>query len=175
MIFIDTETTGLDPERNAVIEVAAVRLDPGTLAEMEVFQRNVRPWAGAEWTAEAERVHGVTETEAEDYPNARAVYGDLIRWLGPRPRIYGWNVAFDVRFLYAGFRRCGGSADWYCPFDVKTGYETAYLMDRIPADIRSLSQWCRWSGVTRSENHGALEDARLTAKAYRALVREVGR
>jgi len=42
-VVIDTETTGLDPKKARVIELAAVRLSAGKLVEGDSFRQLIRP------------------------------------------------------------------------------------------------------------------------------------
>jgi DNA polymerase III epsilon subunit-like protein len=43
-VVIDTETTGLDPAKARIVEVAAVRIAGGRIDAAEPFRMLVRPW-----------------------------------------------------------------------------------------------------------------------------------
>ena len=46
LVFLDIETTGLDPMANDIIEVAAMRVDPRTLSVEAWFETRVAPTPG---------------------------------------------------------------------------------------------------------------------------------
>ena len=59
-VVIDTETTGLDPRKARVIELAAVRLSVGKLIADEKFRQLLRP-ADEMIPAETTRIHGIDD------------------------------------------------------------------------------------------------------------------
>ena len=77
-IVLDTETTGLSPVNNRIIEVAAVRVDHGEITGQ--FQTLVKPPLNAD---------------------------DLIEFISDLA-VIGHNVNFDINFLYESFERCNG-------------------------------------------------------------------
>lgn len=59
-LLVDTETSGLDPERNAILEVGAIALDDSLAPVGDPLEFTVRPRTGDEIEAEALRVNGHT-------------------------------------------------------------------------------------------------------------------
>lgn len=177
IVVIDTETTGLDATRCAVIEIGAVAVNGRTLAEISRFQTLVHPFPGHLWTAEAEQVHGHSwESLYEARPEYHAL-SDLLDWLdrlGRYTQFAGWNVAFDMAFLEAAIRRCDLLDLWrkrdFHALDIWTMYQTAYLLNVVPVNLRSLNSYCDWKSRLRGKQHSALEDAEITAEALRTLM-----
>jgi DNA polymerase III epsilon subunit-like protein len=116
-LLIDTETTGLDPNRHACLEVGATildeKLDPSTAPET-VFHHYIRPSPTAIVDRQALEINGHTwaaDSAAEGYQRAvepHVAWKNLYDWLarqcaaGGEPRnviAVGWNVGFDVGFL----------------------------------------------------------------------------
>ncbi len=59
-VVIDTETTGLDPRKARVIELAGVRLLAGKLVAGDSFRQLLRP-ADESIPAETTRIHGIDD------------------------------------------------------------------------------------------------------------------
>ena len=66
-VVIDTETTGLDPRKARVIELAAVRLSAGKLLADERFRQLLRP-ADEMIPAETTRIHGIDDAMVAESP-----------------------------------------------------------------------------------------------------------
>lgn len=110
-IYLDTETTGLDPATHEVIEVAVVREEveypytqPGKITLM--WSRKVAPQHIETASPEALRVNGYTP---EAWANAQpfsAIAGELVEHLKGGTLI-GHNPKFDVGFITAELKRAG--------------------------------------------------------------------
>jgi DNA polymerase-3 subunit epsilon/CBS domain-containing protein len=66
-VVIDTETTGLDPRKARVIELAAVRLSAGKLVARDSFRQLLRP-ADQPIPAETTRIHGIDDAMVAESP-----------------------------------------------------------------------------------------------------------
>lgn len=177
LIVIDTETGGFDPDRHALLSVAAVDSGDG-----EAFVGIIRP--NPEWIIEPEALakNGFTRDflEKNGRPE-REVMQDLALWLHARrfALLAGCNVAFDRDFLRSAFRRHGlcwpmgktidlQSAAWFA-------YETGHLdlptgKDELPRlNLDHIA--CALEHFRKSEIHNALDDALLTWTCLCKLVR----
>jgi DNA polymerase III epsilon subunit-like protein len=63
-LVIDTETTGLDPHEDRIVEIAAVLFEAGAIVER--FSTRVNP--GRTIPAEATAVHGISDADVADAP-----------------------------------------------------------------------------------------------------------
>ena len=94
-VAIDLETTGLDTENDAVIEVGAVRFDQDGV--LDGFQTLVNPRRLIPHVVQD--LTGISEEAVARAPVLEAVAGELQAFLGDRPLV-GHNVTgFDVLFL----------------------------------------------------------------------------
>ena len=101
-IFLDTETTGLNPESgDRIVEVGCIEMVGRRLTgENRHFYLNPER-KGHE---EAIRVHGLTDAFLADKPKFAEVADDLMQFLhGAEVIIH--NAAFDVGFLNAELKR----------------------------------------------------------------------
>jgi predicted DnaQ family exonuclease/DinG family helicase len=93
-VALDLETTGLDPERDAITEVGAIRF--GTDGDSETFHTLVDPKQVIPYRIE--RLTGITNADVAGAPIFAEVAGDLEAFIGNDP-VVGQNVAFDLSFL----------------------------------------------------------------------------
>ena len=157
LVAIDLETTGLDPTKDTIIEVGAVRfrMDGTILAE---YQQLVNP--GRNLAFRISQLTGITANMLASAPTWDQVRREVIAFIGDAP-VVGHNVAFDVRFLNAhGVWPPGQPLD---TFDLAT----ILLPGRPHYNLGSLA---RDLDVPLHDAHRALDDARATALIFAALV-----
>lgn len=162
VFVLDVETTGLDPRRHRIIEVALIELDDAgrTVSEWATI---VRP-GGGEVDAEALRVNGIRWDQLEAAPSETYVARRLAQWLLPDATIIAHHAPFDLGFLHFLFARHGlpsWSGDFIC---TRTAFGVL-----VPGHKRSLHHVAAYFGVTIEGRHRALGDARATAEVYRRL------
>ena len=93
---VDLETTGLDPRTAEVIEVGAVRVVSGKVADR--FHSYVKPRGPI--PEEISRLTGVTEDEVKDAPSSREVM-ELLSGMVEGLPVMGYQGRFEQRFLTA--------------------------------------------------------------------------
>ncbi len=93
-VALDLETTGLDTERDAIMEVGAVRFDPD--GGRETFQTFVNPKQSIPYRIQ--RLTGISDADVANAPLFAEVAGDLEAFIGTDP-VVGQNVSFDLSFL----------------------------------------------------------------------------
>lgn len=102
---IDTETTGLDPLRHRVIEIAVIRLDPDGGVQ-RTFSTVLQSDEGPGPTG----VHRLTDADLADAPRFSDIAGDLARIIDGAV-IVAHNAVFDTTMLTAEFARAGALPD----------------------------------------------------------------
>ena len=149
-IAIDTETTGLDPRKDRLVEIGAVCLDTG--AEYHVYCN-----PGIPVPADATAVHGLTDAFLATQPPLDPA--PLLAVLGTADLV-AHNAAFDAAFL-----RAVGVTN---PF-IDT---LAIAKQKHPLANNTLDGLCRRYGISIAARttHGALVDARLLAAVYPELI-----
>jgi DNA polymerase-3 subunit epsilon len=103
LTFLDLETTGIFPETDRVVEIAAITLHPDRrVVRYQTFVNPEMPIPSG-----ATKVHGITDDDVRAAPTFRTLSRGLHRALTGRD-IAGFNVGrYDLRLLAAEFRRVG--------------------------------------------------------------------
>ncbi len=164
-IVLDTETTGLDPDRgHRIVEVAALELIDH-LPSGQTFHSYINP--KRDMPEEAFRVHGLSTQFLMDFPVFAEVVEPLLGFLQDS-RLIIHNAAFDVRFLNAELGRQGHE-----PLAMSRAVDTLQLAQRrFPGAQASLDALCRRFAIDNSARtlHGALLDCELLAEVYLHLI-----
>ena len=100
---VDIETTGLSPGECEIIEIAAVRYRNGKKAA--VFNTLIRPHSRI--TPFITELTGITNEMVKDAPEIEAAIMDFYEFAG-NDILMGYNVNFDINFLYDNLLRCHG-------------------------------------------------------------------
>jgi DNA polymerase-3 subunit epsilon len=173
LAFIDLETTGLDPARHEILEIAVVRADPFTLAEWGEVSIKVAPEHLEDADPESLAVCGYSPAEwASALPLDEALSGIASHLDGAI--LAGHNVPFDKSFLVAGWTRTGLNPP---PLDYHA-LDTAALAWPLYAagtlHSLSLGPLCKHLGIDRPSPHRALTDARAALDVARRLLPGLG-
>jgi len=167
-IFLDTETTGLNPESgDRIVEIGCIEMVNRRLTgEHRHFYLNPE----RKGNEEAIRVHGLTDEFLADKPLFAHIADDLIEWLRGADIVIH-NAAFDVGFLNAELKRMKRP-----PFHTVAAKVTdtlAMAREMFPGKANSLDALCKRLEVDSSHRtlHGALLDAGLLAEVYIRLTR----
>ena len=108
-VAFDIETTGLDPEREDILELAGVRFtlerksDGLASKEMGRYQSLVKPRKLI--PEEATRIHGITDAMVENAPEAKPVLQAFFRFCGLSSILVAHNASFDASFLAKAMRQ----------------------------------------------------------------------
>ncbi|ACK51544.1 Exonuclease RNase T and DNA polymerase III [Methylocella silvestris BL2] len=95
-VAFDCETTGLDPRRDDIITIAAVKIRGNRILTSERFEAVIRP--EARMNAEAIKVHRLREADVEAGKRIEKIMPQFLHFIGGRPLI-GYYLEFDVRMI----------------------------------------------------------------------------
>ncbi|NLE99695.1 MAG: DEAD/DEAH box helicase [Anaerolineales bacterium] len=154
-VALDLETTGLDSERDAIIEVGAVKFRDDDV--LDTFGTFVSP--GRTIPPEITDLTGIRDEDVAGAPGVHTVLAELARFVGEAP-IVGHSVDFDLAFL----RRLSHE---FRNESLDT-FELAGVL--LPhADRYSLSELTNSLEIDLDQPHRALFDAGATHRLFRAL------
>jgi len=171
LVFIDLETTGLNPLRSDVIEVAAMKVDEQTLAVLDIFETRVRPAPGAYVEPRAVELNGFALDVWADAPSGERVFPLLSDFLDGS-RLVGHNPGFDWAFLKATYYRHGLPVpDVDCHL-LDTASLAWPLLRRGLVPSLSLRELCDHFGISNCGAHHALRDVVRTYLLFLRLIGE---
>lgn len=152
---LDLETTGLNPKRDRIIEIGAIKVRNGKA--VEEFWELVNPGRVLE-----EKICGLTGIGNEmlvEAPEIGEVIGRLLEFIGDDVLV-GHRVLFDYSFVKKA------AVNNSLVFE-KGGIDTLKLSRKLLPELesKSLASVCRYYGIEHKA-HRALGDARATSELY---------
>ena len=160
-VVIDTETTGLHPQRNRIIEVAAIKLRNGQ--RVGSFQSLINPHHRI--PGFISQFTGINNEMTARAPGFGQIADGLLDFMG-QAIIVGHNVPFDIRFLDYELRRLGR------PALLNETVDTISLAVRLHPGLRrpNLDRLATMLELPIENRHRAFGDASLTADAFLRLL-----
>jgi CBS domain-containing protein len=161
-VVIDTETTGLDPSRALIVEMAAVRISAGRLAETS-FRRLVRP--GEPIPHSSTRIHGIDDAAVADAPDFAAAWPEFCAFAADAV-VIGHAVGFDLAVIKRECERAG--LPWRRPRTL----DTRLLAEIAEPNLAgyTLESLAAWLGVEITDRHSARGDAFACAHVFLGLL-----
>lgn len=164
--FFDTETTGLEPGRHEIIEVAIIRVLPE--GNREVFTSKIKPARLSEASPKALEINGYTDDAWADAPAFSAV-AERITGMLKGSVIVGHNVGFDIGFLEAELKSHGLKGFGHHKVDTMTlAYEHLAPLGLESLALDKIRDFLGWS---KDGAHTALFDAETCERLYGLLAR----
>ena len=167
-IFLDTETTGLDPNQgHRVIEIAAVEMNNRQLTNNH-YHTYLNPERDID--SAAQEVHGITLDFLQDKPLFNDISNDFLSFIKDAEIIIH-NAPFDVGFLNMELGKVSlRKLETY----VSSIFDSLLLAKEIrPGQRNNLDALCKSYGIDNTSRtlHGALLDAQLLSDVYLAMTR----
>lgn len=180
IVFLDTETGGLDASEQSILSIGAVIYQDGQI--LDRFYRVINEGAKLVTTPGALKVNGFTVDKIElEGETPFVVVNSFRNWMAMNGltkdvTIGGHNINFDIGFVKRLFQQAGLGVRYEDVFNHRSidtmaiagflGY--AGLMKHKNASLDNVLKELK---LKREEvNHNALEDAELSAKAFTAMV-----
>lgn len=153
-VVVDTETTGIRASDNRVIEIGAVRITDGEIAER--FETLVNPGVSVPWRIT--RLTGIATRHLAGAPGPEESWAGFLEFVAGMPLV-AHHAQFDRGFVESELGRLGIDSpfqDWLC---------TVKLSRRLLPGLSSygLDSVARFLGVRVGTRHRALADAEITA------------
>lgn len=191
-IILDLEMTGPEPGWNEIIQIGAIFTD-GQFNELGAFSTLVFPENKESFSMLSGEIHGISQYDLQDAPQLHEAIELFEEWILEMLRskttainpsrndlrkcvICGQSIMYDINFLRYAYKQI--KSDY--PFSNTTLdlHNLSYFLfkilekNRVPVPkSRSLNAVAEYFGFEReSDEHDALEDARLTALCMKEVM-----
>lgn len=184
IIFIDTETGGVNAEKSALIQLSGIIEVDGT--EKEKFNFYIKPFENSEVNEKALEVQGRTleELGTEKYIDESIIYKKFLEILDKYIDKYdkndkfivaGYNVKFDIDILKALFERNNNKFlfSYFNSSMLDPLYSVRLLQvaGMLPVlENNKLETWCKYFNI-ELKAHDSLQDITATKKLIEKLVK----
>lgn len=160
-VVFDLETTGINPEWDAIIEISAVKVEKHKV--VKEFSALVNP--GRHIPAGATAVNGITDEMVKDAPGIETVMKDFLEFIGKQVLV-GHNIhTFDMNFVYDAALDC-------LDREVKNDYiDTLYMARRCLPELshHKLTDVAAHFGIQTEGAHRALYDCIMNQGCYEEM------
>lgn len=176
ILFIDTETGGLDPEKHSLLTVAFATYQDGEIKE------------AAEWSvkhkdyivnATALKINNIDLVEHDSKAKEKEfVVREMIEFIKEafgeeKPVIAGHNINFDINFLSKLFKECREFWSKYAShrtLDTCGIIRFLYHSGKITEDVAASDKAFKYFGIEVLERHTAYGDVCATIELYNLLL-----
>lgn len=157
---VDIETTGLDPARDHIIEIGAIKIADGSISD--TFSTLINP--GVQIDSFITDLTGIANQDLISAPEPEHALSDFCDFIGDSILV-GHNVHFDINFLY----------------DAMEQYLHKYLGNNFVDTMRlskkyfrsapsyKLTELARFLDIPVNNSHRALDDCKTTYHLYQKL------
>ena len=163
LVFIDVETTGLDPSKgHRIIEIGAIAMENNQL--IEEYQSLVK--VNYSIPSHVSKIHGITNDMLFDQPIPEQVYPDVNNFIAGS-LLVAHNAKFDIGFLQSEFNRFNQhiSNKSICTLEM-----SRRRYPRLPNyKLSTVYQHLVGEQPADAKRHRALDDARMVAAIWQAM------
>jgi len=164
-LVLDTETSGLDPEKDRIIELACVEMVNDNPTG-EKYHRYYNP-GNIIISNEAEQIHGLNNKFLEKFSTFEKSAQEFLDFIKDSQLVIH-NASFDLSMINASLERIG--KDKISPKSAVCTLEMSKKM--FPGSKNNLNALCRRFNISleNREKHGALTDCYLLLNVYIELL-----
>ena len=164
-IILDTETTGLSPEKgDRIIEIACIETQE-LIPTKRTFYKLINP--EREVSEDAFKIHGYNYEKLKNQKKFKEISDEFLEFIKNKKLIIH-NAPFDISFLNYELKKIGKPT-----IDKKNVIDTLEIArGKFPGTSNSLDNLCKRFGVdiSKRKKHNALLDCQLLRDVYINLI-----
>ncbi len=177
LVCFDTETTGLDVQKEHIIQLSLVKVDTADWRIIDQRDWYILPEGEFDIPAEAEAVHHISKQFLLEHGvSLRSVYDELIAFTGGSDFLSYNGNGYDAPILHYNLARLG--LDFH--FDGRTWYD-ALLLERLHTEGQVdengerlhnnlTAAYTRYYGHPFEGAHNSLDDVMATIEVFKAQI-----
>lgn len=180
-IYLDVETSGLNPLKHSIIQLSGLIEIDGEL--VEEFDYRIQPFPGEPLSKASLEICNITIEDLQTYPTPEVVYKEfcsvLAKYVNKFDKqdkffLIGYNSRFDDEFLRSFFLKNAdeyyGSWFWWPSLDVAVMAAILTKEHRHKFPNYKLETLAKYFGIEIQGNlHDALTDCKITRTLYKIL------
>lgn len=161
-VAFDTETTGLKPAVDRVVEIGALKFDTrGIISRMSILINPEMPMP-----EEAQQVNNITDAQLKNQPVIKTIMPDFLRYIKDCILVIH-NAAFDISMMNCELERLGGTSLTNKVFD------TLIFAKEVYPGFKSynLQKLADQFAISVKDAHRATDDARVCMDFFHIAVK----
>jgi len=166
-VVFDTETTGLNPKKDEILSIGAVKIKDNKILTSQTFEVYLKNTT--EISSKSIEIHRIRPCDLQNATDVEDGIKDFLKFIGSRPLI-GYYLEFDVAMINKYIKPILGITLPNRMIEVSEIYfdKTIALIPQGNIDLRfdTILQKC---GVPDMGAHNAVNDAIMTAMIYLKL------
>jgi DNA polymerase-3 subunit epsilon len=168
-VVFDTETTGLNPKKDDIISIGAVKIKDNKILTSQTFEMFIQNSCSI--SSESKKIHGIREVDLLNAKTTLEVIPEFLKFIGSRPLV-GYYLEFDIAMINKYVKPLLGIklpnkqievSEIY--YDQKIGF---IPQGNIDLKFDTILKDC---GVPNMGAHNAVNDAIMTAMIYLKLTK----
>ena len=164
VVAFDTETTGLNPKKDEILSIGAVKLKGDKILMSEKFELFVKP--SCEVNEQSIKIHQIRNIDLQNGCEPREAIERFLHFIGSRPLV-GYYLEFDVKMINKYLKPYLGITLPNPQIEVSGLYhdkKIKFIPDGV-IDLR-FDVMMKELGLPIFGKHDALNDAVMTAMMY---------
>ena len=166
-VVFDTETTGLNPKKDEILSIGAVKIKDNKILTSQTFEVFVKNSCNI--SSESKKIHGIREVDLVDAKTTLEAIPKFLEFIGSRPLI-GYYLEFDIAMINKYVKPMYGISLPNKQIEISEIYYNQKI-EFIPQgniDLRfdTILENC---GIPDMGAHNAVNDAIMTAMIYLKL------
>ena len=163
LIIFDTETTGLKPNEDYIVQLCAKKYRAGTESMTLVDEINLYIRPPFYMDKKVIAVHGITNEFLLDKPFEEKAFKTIQSFFGERSLLMGYNVDFDIGMLKGMYERQGQTLKYWTSLDILEMARDLFAPDEV--ENYKLGTILQATGLDIGLTfHNAMDDVEGTAR-----------
>ncbi len=164
VVIFDFETTGLDSERDKVIEFGAIRMRQGQIVDelWSLCSTDVNV------SLQIQKITGITPDMLKGKPTFSEQLPAFLKFI-EKSVLVAHNAEFDMGFLKAACKRSEIDLEWPCICTLKMARELLPDLER-----KNLDSLAEHYGLSFEARHRSIGDAKVTGSVFYEILANEG-